>query len=127
MTVYEGEENTLISLRAGTINTRWTIKPTSDELGTCTISDYGGCRDSTLTGLFYLNQSGLVIRNATTTDFGNPNSTPGLYIARCPNNTRTGVKILVVREYKYQLMLHCTSIQVDCNLCNLWLSQISLQ
>ena len=81
-------------------NVRWTIIPTSDEFGSYPISDYGGYRDPSLTGLFYLNESGLVILNATTAPNGEgPISTSGLYIAQCENNdNKTGAKLLVVRE-----------------------------
>ena len=103
MVVYEGDENIIMSLTADPNNVKWTIKSTSAELDTFTISNYGGYRDPTLTGLFYLNQSGLVILNATTTPNGEgPFSTSGLYIAQCENNVnRTGVKLLVVRKYDY--------------------------
>ena len=78
----------------------WTIIPTNDQFGSYPISNYSGYRDPSLTGLFYLNQSGLVILNATTSpnDEG-PISTSGLYIADCGNiDSRTGSKFLVVRK-----------------------------
>ena len=106
MAVYEGDENIIMNLTADPNNVKWTFKSTSDEMDTFTISNFGGYRDPSLTGLLYLNQSGLVILKATTTDYGNPTSTSGLYIAQCPNNIRTGVKLLVVREYNNQLMPH---------------------
>src|SRR6218665_685081 len=98
--VYEGDLNTLMNLAADPNSARWTIIPTSDEFGSYPISDYGGYRDHSLTGLFTLNQMGLVILNATTVPNGEgPISTSGLYLAQCENNAkRTGAKLLVVRE-----------------------------
>ena len=89
-----------MNLTADPNNTSWTIIPSSDEFGSYHISDYGGYRDPSLTGLFYLNESGLVIINPTTTPNGEgPISTSGLYIAdRETNGNRTGAKLLVVRE-----------------------------
>ena len=100
MAAYEGDENILMNLAADPNNARWTIIPTSDEFGSYTVSDYGGYRDPYLTGLFNLNQMGLVILNATTAPNGEgPISTSGLYFARCHNNpNRTGAKLVVVRE-----------------------------
>ena len=101
LAVYEGDLNIILSLTADPNNARWTVVPTSDEFGSYQISDYGGYRDPSLTGLFYPNQSGLVILNATTAPNGeNPISTAGLYIAQCSNGgNRTGSKLLVIREY----------------------------
>ena len=56
--------------------------------------------DSTLANLYYyVNGSGLTIRNATTTENGQPISTAGLYIAECNDGSRTGQKLVVVRKY----------------------------
>src|SRR5688572_30224927 len=95
--VYEGYENTIINQTANPNNARWSIIPTSVEFGYYTISAFGGYRDPSLTGLYYINQSGLVILDATTN--GQPISTSGLYIAECANNeNRTGAKLVVVRK-----------------------------
>src|SRR6218665_530564 len=98
--VYEGDMNTIMNLVADPNDVRGTIIPTTDEFGSYQISDYDGYRDASLTGLFYLNESGLVIINATTSpnDEG-PISTSGLYIVDLKTNgNRTGAKLLVVRE-----------------------------
>ena len=88
-----------MNLAADSNNVSWTVIPTSDEFGSYQISDYGGQTDPSLTGLFYLNQSGLIIINATTTEYGGPISTSGLYISQSENSgDRTGAKLLVVRE-----------------------------
>lgn len=100
LAVYEGEENILMNLTADPRIVKWTGIPTSDEFGTYIIQDKNGTRDSSLTGLFYPNQSGLVILRATTSpDSGGTISTSGLYIAQCPvNGNQYGAKLLVVRE-----------------------------
>src|SRR6218665_587313 len=99
--VYEGDRNTLLNLTADPNIVRWTIIPSSDEFGSYTISDYGGYRGSSLTGLFAPNKSGLVILDAITAPNGeDPISSSGLYLAQCENNEdRTGAKLLVVREW----------------------------
>src|SRR6218665_525842 len=97
--VYEGDENIMMSLIADPNNVKWAIIPSSDEFGSYTILDYDGYRDRSLAGLFYLDQGGLLILNATTAPNGEgPISTSGLYIAQCSNDgNRKGVKLLVVR------------------------------
>ena len=81
-------------------NAKWSIIPTSDEFGSYVIWEYGVYGDPPLTGLYYINQSGLVILDATTTPNGQPISSAGLYIAQCANNeNRTGAKLVVVRKY----------------------------
>jgi len=96
--VREGLPNTLMNLYINTNNVKWTVKPTSDELGTYTIINYGGAMDPTLTGLYDVNQTGLIIKDATTN--GYPISTAGLYIGQCVNNpNKTGVKLIVVRKF----------------------------
>ena len=90
----------MMNVTADPNNVKWTSIPSSDEFGSYQISDFGGYRDLSLAGLYSLNQSGLVILDATTTPNGGPISTAGLYIAQCQNNdNRTGAKVLVVREF----------------------------
>ena len=73
------------------------VVPTSDELGSYTIINFGGFKDPTLTGLYDVNQTGLIIKDATTN--GNPITTAGMYIGQCANNpNRIGAKLLVVRK-----------------------------
>ena len=99
--VYEGDLNVIMNLTADPSNVQWTVIPTSNEFGTYQISGYGGYRNPSLGGLYDLNQSGLVILNATTTPNGeDPISTAGLYLTQCSNyGNRTAAKLLVVREY----------------------------
>jgi len=82
-------------------NVSWKVKSTSDELSTYNIINYGGSRDPSLAGLYDVNQTGLIIKDATTTDGnGNPIATAGLYYAQCTNNPdRIGAKLLVVRKF----------------------------
>jgi len=96
--VYEGQQNTIMNLYINPQNVSWKVKSTSDELEIYNIINYGGYRDPTLTGLYDVNQTGLIIKNATKN--GNPISTAGLYIGQCANNpNRTGAKLVVVRKY----------------------------
>ena len=95
--VYENQVNTIFNLSTDPNNVKWTVKPTSDELDTFTISNFGGYRDPTLTALYDVNQTGLIVKDATTN--GNPIATAGLYIGQCANNpNKTGAKLLVVRK-----------------------------
>lgn len=113
--VYEGDLNILMNLTADPNDVKWTIIPTSDEFGTYTISDYGGQMELSLTELFYPNQSGLIIINATTTPHGeDPISTAGLYLADCSGGRgRTAAKLLVVREY----FIRCSSLGPNSVVC----------
>jgi|SRR6218665_724076 len=96
--VREGQTNTIMNLYIDPQNVTWKVTPTSDELSSYPIINYGGSRDPTLAGLYDVNQTGLIIKNATTG--GNPISTAGLYIGQCANNpNRTGAKLLVVRKF----------------------------
>ena len=99
--VYEGEPNTILNFSTDPRNVTWKVYPTTDELDPRTIIDYGGVRDPTLTGLYDVNQTGLIVKNATTTPNSvNPISSAGLYVGQCASNTnKTGAKLLVVRKF----------------------------
>lgn len=102
--VREGHPNTIINLYNDPQRVSWRVYPTSDELDPSTIIDYGGVRNPTLTGLYDVNQTGLIVKDATTkaTEDGNIRviSTAGLYVGQCANNTnKTGAKLLVVRKF----------------------------
>ena len=96
------------AVREGTINVpmistidlcsaTFSVVSTSDELSRQQITGSGCTVDATLTNLYYINQSGLIIRNSTTTENGQPISTAGLYMADCNGNKR-GAKLLVISE-----------------------------
>ena len=105
LAVYEGVKDTVMNVASDPRNVKWTIIPTSDEFGTYPITQYGGYRDPSFTRLFYPNQSGLVIFNATTAPTGADQfSTAGLYLAQCENGNQTAAKLIVVREYIYERM-----------------------
>ena len=94
--VREGERNAIMNLYVNPQNVSWKVVPTSDELDTLPIIDYGGINNYPT--LYDVNQTGLIIKDATTN--GDPFSTAGLYIGQCANNTnRTGAKLLVVRKF----------------------------
>ena len=98
--VTEGDEDTIIGLSTNPQNVSWKVQPTSNETNTYTIIDYDGFKDTTLIRLYDVNQTGLIIKEATTVEYENPISTAGLYIGQCANNpNRTGAKLLVVRKF----------------------------
>src|SRR6218665_1647905 len=98
MAVSEGQQNAIMSLLSNPRDISLKVKSTSDELDTYTIVNYGGDRDPSLTGLYDVNQTGLIIKDATTN--GNPIATAGLYIGQCINNVnKAGAKLLVVRKF----------------------------
>lgn len=81
------------------------VHPTADESSGYEIINSNCTVDSTLADLYYVNQSGLIIRNSTTTKNGQPTSTSGLYVARCNNiGEIICAKLLVIRK-KNQLLL----------------------
>ena len=114
--VYEGDPNTILSLVADTRIVKWQVIPTSDEFGTYTIQDYGGNRDPTLSGLYYTNNSGVVVLDATTIPNGaDPISTSGLYLADCESNgNRGGAKLVVVREYFHEMKSCAKQFYLNC-------------
>ena len=98
--VKEGDEDTIMGLSTNPQNVSWKVKPTSNETDTYTIINYDGSRDPMLTGLYDVNQTGLIIKESNTVEYTNPISTAGLYIGQCANNpNKTGAKLLVVRKF----------------------------
>lgn len=81
---------------------KFSVVPTSNELGPYQITGSDCTVNTNLANLYYVNQSGLIIRNSTATDDKQPISTSGLYIADCGSNdnngNRSGAKLVVVRK-----------------------------
>jgi len=93
--VRNGQPNTILNLYINPQNVTWKVTPTSDELSSYTISGPGA--DPSVNGLYAVNQTGLIIKDATTS--GNPIATSGIYIGQCVNNpNKTGAKLVVVRK-----------------------------
>lgn len=96
--VYEGQRNIILNLYINPLNVSWKVVSTSDEYDIQNIIDLGGKKNTALSTLYDVNQTGLIIRSATTTS-GISQATAGLYVGQCANNTnRTGAKLLVVRS-----------------------------
>ncbi len=76
------------------------VVPTTDEISGYQIFGADCTENPTLANLYYVNGSGLTIRNSTTTDNGQPISTAGLYMVDCNNDGKniTGEKLVVVRK-----------------------------
>ena len=103
--VREGQPNTIMDLYINPQNVTWKVTPTSDELSSYTIISPDGSRDPSLSRLYDVNQTGLIIKDATTAEDGNPISTAGLYIGQCNNNpNKTGAKLLVVRKFFFSFL-----------------------
>lgn len=104
MAVYEGTLDILLKVAADPCADGWKVVPTSNELDTYPIS-YADCEIKPedpypdLSELYHVNESGLTIRKATSTDLnGQPISTAGLYTAYCEEVGETAAKFLVVRK-----------------------------
>lgn len=96
--VYEDQQDTIMNLYVNPQNVSWKVRSTSDELSNYDIVYYGGAINSEYANLYDVNQTGLIIKSATTR--GNPRATAGLYIGQCANNSnKTGAKLLVVRKF----------------------------
>ena len=78
---------------------QFSVYPTTDEPFPHQITGPDCTVDSNLDKLYYVNRSGLIIQNSTTTENGEPISTAGFYMAICKNNgVQTGAKLLVIRK-----------------------------
>ena len=100
MAVREGTLDVQMNVTASPCGVTLSVVPTSDEFGGDDIIGPDCLVDSTLVGLYAVNESGLIILNSTTTENGQPISTSGLYIANCNDNSgnRTGAKLVVIRK-----------------------------
>lgn len=76
----------------------WTVRPTSNAKTEYDITNFTAVVDPTLTGLYAINESGLIIRKAT---IDGPISTAGLYSVYYTNGnitSRTAIKLVVIRK-----------------------------
>jgi len=101
---------TNIAVREGTLDVsmiqtndlcaaKFSVYSTTDEPFPRQITGSDCTVDSNLGALYYVNRSGLIIRNSTTTENGEPISTAGLYMADCNYyENKTGAKLLVIRK-----------------------------
>src|SRR6218665_4220627 len=96
--VREGTLDVPMNVTASPCAVKLSVVPTTDELGGYQIVGADCTENPTLANLYYVNGSGLTIRNSTTTDNGQPIATTGLYIAECTDGDRTAQKLVVVRK-----------------------------
>lgn len=98
--VYEGTQNTMLTCPVGTGDrSAWTVRPTSEAFAYYQITNSPDSVFTTVTGHYALNQTGLIIRNATPTPTGGPIATAGFYMVEFPiNRDSTAVKLVVIRK-----------------------------
>lgn len=97
--VYEGTENIILSCGLGPGAERWTVRPTSIASKEHQITNFTDSVFSNLAGLYAVNQSGLIIREAATNYSTNgPISTAGIYVVYFPDNNKTAIKVVVIRK-----------------------------
>lgn len=75
----------------------WTVRPNTNVTRESQIINSTDVSQA-LTGLYAINQSGLIIRNATINTTGGPFATGGLYTAYFPDGNKTAVTVLVIRK-----------------------------
>ena|SRR6218665_834441 len=97
--VREGKLNIPMNVTTSFCTVTWSVIPTSDELGPYLITNADCTVAPSLDALYYVNRSGLIIRNSTTTENGHLITTAGLYTAECAGSgNKTGAKLVVVRK-----------------------------
>lgn len=86
----------------------WTVKPTTDELGTYTITNYNNVVAPAYTNLFGVDSSSLIVKTAQGAATISTNlSTAGLYIILINGSTtKFGAKLTVVRKLMKIYLLH---------------------
>ena len=92
--VYEGTENIILSCGLGPSAEGWTVRSTSLAARQSQITNFTDSVSPDVMELYAINQSGLIIRNATI----NPPSTAGLYYMYFEDGSNTGAKVVVIRK-----------------------------
>ena len=96
--VYEGTENIILSCGLEPSAEMWTIRPASLAVKEIQITNFTDSVSPTLAGLYAINQTGLIIRNATTNSTGNQTSAAGLYYVYFADGNKTALKVVVIRK-----------------------------
>ena len=96
--VYEGTKNTILGCVLGRGAQSWRVRSTSLATRESQITDFTGSVSADLLGLYAVNQSGLIIRNATIDADGGPISTAGLYTVYFADGSKAAVKVVVIRK-----------------------------
>lgn len=77
----------------------WTVKPVTNVSKEYPINNFTDSVSPALTGLYAINQSGLIVRSAATTNStGGSSATAGIYFVYFADGNRTAVKLLVIRK-----------------------------
>lgn len=97
--LYEGTKNAILNCGLGPGAERWAVRPVTNVTMELQITNYTDGVNPDFTGLYAINQSGLIIRNTTTNSTGSPLATAGLYSVYFPDGNRTMVKVLVIRKF----------------------------
>src|SRR6218665_1545349 len=96
--VYEGTKNTILGCGLGPSAERWTVRSTSQSTNEFQITNFTSIVSPALLGLYAVNQSGLIIRNATIDADGGPISTAGLHYVYLTDGSKAAAKVAVIRK-----------------------------
>ena len=103
--VHEGTLNVTMNINTSDCAVQFAVQSTTDFqtkyiLSNCAV-------DPTMADLYYVNRSGLIIRNSTTTENGHPISTAGFYAAFCFRDVSSpgGANLLVIRKKNQPLLI----------------------
>lgn len=104
--VREGTLDVTMNINTSDCAVHFSFQSTTD-LQTISINSNNCMVDPTMANLYYVNRSGLVIRNSTTTENGHPVSTAGFYAAFCirGGSPPGGAKLLVIRKKNQPLLI----------------------
>jgi len=84
---------------AGDTGTAWTVRPSSDPITPYKITNYSDVVNPTLTGSYAIDETGLIVLEATGNKTGGLMSTAGEYTVEFANSTnKIAVKLVVVRK-----------------------------
>lgn len=97
---YEGTLTTMLNCATGPDSTAWSVRPISNVVTPYQITNFTDVVSPTLSGLYAINETGLIVRNATTTNAtGASISTAGIYTVQFPNITNyIAAKLVVIRK-----------------------------
>lgn len=77
----------------------WTVRATSNVNMMYPITNFTDSVSPAVTVLYAINQSGLIVRNATINNStGSSSATAGIYFVYFADGNRTAVKLLVIRK-----------------------------
>lgn len=84
---------------AGPNGLRWSVRPTSSAPNSFEITNYDDVVSPSLTGPYAVDETGLIVLNATTNDTAAPMSTAGVYTVEFADSANTiSAKLVVIRK-----------------------------